>query len=622
MLGDMKNELLDIWEAVSSSRPINESLNMDRFLRLLDQGLDIKNADVIAALCRQGNLQESARERTVKKLIIKGRKVELNSLFNIYNLPKVTRNHLITMTDILVNSGGLDLHASYLGYEMNVLHSVCERYIGPDLTVRIQLLTSRFGISINSQSQTGCNALHFLFRGSFSKIDYRDNQKLTECCNSLLEAVTFLVNNGIDVKCEDNQGRNPLFYFYKIQDYEPVLFSTIKGFRTQIMDILLQKEPGIIYFIDKDGKTILHAYCKESFQKNFVDYLQLLIDKGISINALDNRGFNALHCLFQNNRLQTTEVVKSATIVLLNNGINAKLEDEVGRNPLFHLYDNYSNYLVPEQVCGEITDLLIQRGVDINVTDKDGINILLSLCSRCKYFNETRLVPTIDVLIKKGINVNAFDKKGFNSLHQLFQNIYLPYDELKRAVTVLLENGIEANLEDEAGRNPLFHLYDSCSQFYGLIDNYLMYVEITDLLIQRGLDINATDKDGINILHFICDKHTSSSTCLVEMIGLLIKKGININALTKKGFNALHFLCNRDWFFVTQYTEQLFGSAKLLIGNGILDFDFGPSTTLRESFFYLFSYFTAHKFNIDQVDFTSFKSYVNDFRTEPQSNIA
>ena len=183
---------------------------------------------------------------------------------------------------------------------------------------------------------------------------------------------------------------------------------------------------------------------------------------------------------------------------------------------------------------------------------------------------------------------------------------------------ILLNNEIDAKLEDKNGRNPLFHFYDNNYKWYGLKYGYLVYGEVTDLLIQRGVDINATDKDGINILHSICDKSTEKG--LVEMISTLIKKGIQIHSIDRKGFNALHYLCNRDWKFVKKETELLFSSAKLLIRNGIFDLDLGPSTSQRESFFYLFSYFKEREFTIDQVELTSFKSYINDFVVSPTLN--
>ncbi len=135
----MEKELNEILKFAIRSKRYMSNVKLDRIIRLLDQGSDFnknKSAEVINdVLCNQEYFQESKREYAIKKLVLKGSKVELSSIFNIFNLPKATKKHLITMTDLLVNYGGLDIHALN-SKGLNVLHSLCRRHIGPDLVIR------------------------------------------------------------------------------------------------------------------------------------------------------------------------------------------------------------------------------------------------------------------------------------------------------------------------------------------------------------------------------------------------------------------------------------------------------------------------------------------------------
>lgn len=260
----MEKELQGTCALAANSHSMS-SVRVDRLIRILDQGTNFNknkaSTDIVASLCNQKYLTESTRERAVKKLILKGRKVDFKSIFRLFNLYVTTNNHLITMIDILVSCGGLSLHATDED-GLNVLHNLCRKYVGSDLVARIQLITSHFGISINSLTKTGRNALYFLVRDNLGERTKWCSKRLpTENCDSLLEAVIFLVTNGIGVSCKDHEGSNPLFYLCRYCPSNE--FNTILIAKTT--DALVLREPGIINSIDKLGKNVLHVLCEENF---------------------------------------------------------------------------------------------------------------------------------------------------------------------------------------------------------------------------------------------------------------------------------------------------------------------------------------------------------------------
>lgn len=414
-------------------------------------------------------------------------------LFPLYLLEHLNKDSLCRITQHLIELG-IEIDATDKD-GWNLLHNLCKTYSGSDFVERIELATTKFGIPVNSISTSkGCNALHFLMKKIRGTLE--PNRGGIAGINNvvLFHAVMFLVNNGIDIKCEDNEGRIPLFNLFEgdnVSRGSPPLVITNKGFLIKITEILLQQEPRIINATDKRGMTILHILCHSYYGSDLVDLLKLFINKKTQINAVDKRGFNALHHLFQNIVLGDDDL-KIAVMVLIENGIDAKCEDNTGRNPLFYMIDHY-------------------KWKDFSLTTKE-------------YFRE-----------------------------------------------------------------------------------------VTDLLIHEGVDVNATDKKGENILHrIVANKYTNTS--FLDYLNILIDKGIELNVSDKKGLNALHHLCNWSWHSVQFNTDILFDAAKILMKNGIIGLEVGSNFVLGEEASYLLSFFRRHKSDIEDVQLTAFKAYVNNFR--------
>ena len=67
-------------------------------------------------------------------------------------------------------------------------------------------------------------------------------------------------------------------------------------------------------------------------------------------------------------------------------------------------------------------------------------------------------------------------------------------------------------------------------------------VEVAQLLIANGIQINQTSTGGNNALMYLCWE--SESEKIVEVAQLLIDNGININQTNKYGANAARLLTN------------------------------------------------------------------------------
>ncbi len=103
-------------------------------------------------------------------------------------------------------------------------------------------------------------------------------------------------------------------------------------------------------------------------------------------------------------------------------------------------------------------------------------------------------------------------------------------------------------------------------------------LEIVDLLLKAGIDVNCTGSDGWNAFHLLCRNYPHSN--LIQIVQLLIQQGINVNYLQKDKRNCLHFLCRN------YEKENLIDLVHLLVLNkiDITSYSCDADSLLRENY--------------------------------------
>ncbi len=156
----------------------------------------------------------------------------------------------------------------------------------------------------------------------------------------------------------------------------------------------------------------------------------------------------------------------------------------------------------------------MDRGLNLNVTDREGQNVLHNLCQDGR---DSNMVERIGLLVNFGVPVNATDFNGRNALHFICSRAFFSFiidasknEILKEqteiaknvcdAIVYLSEQKVVINERDNSGKTPLFCLYENGWFPRFPFETKYYVTKVTGLLVDLGLDINATNIHGANVL--------------------------------------------------------------------------------------------------------------------------
>lgn len=166
----------------------------------------------------------------------------------------------------------------------------------------------------------------------------------------------------------------------------------------------------------------------------------------------------------------------------------------------------------------------IENGGDIN-GKYDGKSLLHFAIDNC----ENNYSEVIEFLINKGADINSCQSYLKETpLHRLCARAN-PRIEI---IQLLLDKGAKVNIENIAGKTPVFYC------------NFSYSVELLNLLVKHGTDINHTDKYNNTILHDDFSNYTTGN--FEEFLKVLISLGFDINSKNNLGHTPLYLCKNKQ----------------------------------------------------------------------------
>lgn len=165
----------------------------------------------------------------------------------------------------------------------------------------------------------------------------------------------------------------------------------------------------------------------------------------------------------------------------------------------------------------------IKNGADVNGI-YDGKSLLHLAIDNC----ENNYYEVIEFLINSGADVNSCQSYLIETpLHRICARAN-PRMEI---VQLLLDRGAKVNVENVAGKTPVFYC------------NFSYSIELLNLLVKYGADVNHTDKYKNTILHDDYSSYTSGN--FEEFLKVLISLGVDINSKNNLGHTPLYLCKNK-----------------------------------------------------------------------------
>ncbi|KAK6543455.1 hypothetical protein TWF694_000201 [Orbilia ellipsospora] len=469
---------------------------------LLDKGVYI-SSNCITAASRGGY------EKIVKMLLDRGVKASDNALLVACKRGYEKIVQMLLDRGVDASSHALDV-ASWLGHKKIVqmlLDKGAEALSGSPLQAAcfegdekgVQILLDK-GANVNAKGG---------FHGCALKISYRKGYE---------KIVRMLLDKGADA----NTALNLAFY------------SGNEG----IIQILLEK-----------GAHPKNSHFVIACQKGYERIVEILLDRGESINERDMLGETGLLVACRNGEEKIVEI-------LLDRGADVNLLDEYQRSALWN---------ASERGYEKIVRTLIKNGADVNAKDKHG-ETTLGIALKMGHERVAQMLIDKGADINKG---NVFDgrttriacKKSFEKMIQFmldkaiyvdsdFLETVFQHDDYERIAQMILDK--KPNLGGKLliaacqnGNETMVHLLlekgiDASGGALRAASRQ-GYQRVVQILLDKGAEINAGDTENASILQIAS---WEGFTCLV---GFLLDRGADINAQSKNYGNTLQAASQRGY---------------------------------------------------------------------------
>lgn len=294
-----------------------------------------------------------------------------------------------------------------------------------------------------------------------------------------------LLNGGADIENTDSELKTPLDLAASIGNAE-------------LVRVLLEKGADRSSRA-RFGCTPLHRARDKAHMEAF---RALLEENGAAIRYKD--GAHLIHVVAAHPFGDDVDAIQ----MLLQRGAKVTDKDDLGQTAL-HFAAGAGNR--------KIVQLLLEEGADVNYVGKTSSVISLA----CKGGH----IEVAKILFDKA-SLSFRDNKKMTPLHLAIE--HLNYDDV---VPLLLRKGFSVDVRDASGATPL-----RLAVFAGKID-------VAELLIEYGADVNAVDSTSQTALHLVATREIRKNEYSITR--LLLDSGADVNTQDADGMTALHYAVSK-----------------------------------------------------------------------------
>ena len=245
-------------------------------------------------------------------------------------------------------------------------------------------------------------------------------------------------------------------------------------------------------------------------KRHFNDAFSL--ERGVEVNARSFDDWTPLHVA---SSFGNFEIART----LLDHGASANAKNNAGETPLY-LVSRGVYSLQHDGIC--TTRLLLERGADANARRKDHHTPLHAASYRGRF-------EIVQMLLDHGANVNAENRLGKNALDLVSRGEYESREDGVRVAQLLLERGVDANASNKEDWAPLHS-----ASYYG---NF----EIVRVLLDHGAKADAGNEDGETALSLVSRGEYHPQSNGVRIVQSLLERGADVNGQPKAFWTPLNW---------------------------------------------------------------------------------
>jgi hypothetical protein len=362
-----------------------------------------------------------------------------------------------------------------------------------------------------------------------------------------IDTIKYIISLGYDINIINKYNQTPLFN--AVGDYNLCKFMLENGINPNTKDI--------------NGKTILDTSYNITIKQ-----IKLYIKHGLIINN------NSIY-----HYLNNFETIK----YFISKGININQINEKEETPL-HIFCLKNNIFKNRNVFN-----FLLENTDINKRDINGRTIIFNLI-----ITNQLTLNILKKLLDKKIDLNITDNIGDSILHYLFENGKL------KLLNYLILNKMDSLI------NPLIINNNNETILHNLCKSDILNINLIKKIISYGVNPLIINNDGESILHLACSNYNIT----IDIIELLLSYGLNPNKCNNNKENIFYYLfennpCDMNIFeYILQYINiDLINNHDIIVNY------------INKSIIFRRNYLMLETLDIsDYIDKIKRQQYINNFK--------